>query len=51
MLFEEEDTACEFVLRFGPQVEVVEPAALRALVAQTAARVVALYAEENHSAT
>ncbi len=45
MLFEEEHTACEYVLRFGPQVKVVEPAALRERVIQAAERIVALYAQ------
>lgn len=45
MLFEEEHTACEYVLRFGPQVQVVEPASLRALVIQAAEGIVSLYAQ------
>ncbi len=45
MLFEEEHNALEYVLRFGPQVEVVEPAALRARIIQAAERVLACYAQ------
>jgi predicted DNA-binding transcriptional regulator YafY len=45
MLFEEEHNACEYVLRFGAQVEVVEPATLRQLVIQAAEAVLALYAQ------
>jgi predicted DNA-binding transcriptional regulator YafY len=44
MLFEEEHNALEYVLRFGPQVEVIEPAALREQVIQAAERVLARYA-------
>jgi predicted DNA-binding transcriptional regulator YafY len=44
--FEEEHYACEYVLSFGTQVEVLEPTELRALVAEAAAAVVALYAGE-----
>ena len=45
MLFEEEHNALEYVLRFGRQVRVVEPASLRAGVLQEAEGIVALYAE------
>jgi predicted DNA-binding transcriptional regulator YafY len=44
MLFEEEHNACEYVLRFGPQVEVIEPASLRERVIRAAEGIVALYA-------
>jgi predicted DNA-binding transcriptional regulator YafY len=47
MLFEEEHTACEYVLRFGPRVEVVEPQALRERVMDAAQRIVALYARHS----
>jgi predicted DNA-binding transcriptional regulator YafY len=43
MLFEEEHTAREDILRFGPQVEVVEPASLREQVIQAAKGIVTLY--------
>lgn len=43
MLFEEEHNACEYVLRFGPQVEVIEPAALRERVIQAAEGILARY--------
>jgi predicted DNA-binding transcriptional regulator YafY len=46
MRFEEEHSAIEYVLRFGPQVVVVEPAALREQVIEAAACVLALYAPE-----
>src|SRR5262249_7070790 len=44
MLFEEEHNACEYVLSYGAQIEVIEPAALRELVACAAEQIVALYA-------
>jgi predicted DNA-binding transcriptional regulator YafY len=44
MLFEEAHNACEYVLSFGPQIEVLEPAALRDLVIEAAQGIVALYA-------
>ncbi|HEX6479597.1 MAG TPA: YafY family protein [Ktedonobacteraceae bacterium] len=43
MLFEEEHSACEYVLSFGSQMEVVEPEALRERVIQAAESIVALY--------
>jgi predicted DNA-binding transcriptional regulator YafY len=46
MRFEEEHNACEYVLRFGPQVEVVEPASLRELVIQAAQGILARYASQ-----
>ncbi|HJZ46597.1 MAG TPA: YafY family protein [Roseiflexaceae bacterium] len=45
MLFEEEHNACEYVLSFGPRLEVLEPQSLRELVRREAAGIVALYAE------
>ena len=44
MLFEEEHNACEYVLSFGAEVEVVAPSALRMLVLRTAEDITALYA-------
>ena len=44
MLFEEEHNACEYVLSFGPRIEVLEPLSLRALVRHAAEGIVALYA-------
>ena len=43
MLFEEEHNACEYVLSFGSQMEVVEPQALRDKVIQAAEGIVELY--------
>ncbi len=43
MRFEEEHNALEYVLRFGPQVEVVEPATLREQVIQAAEGILARY--------
>jgi len=51
MQFEEEHNACEYVLSFGPQIEVLEPQALRDRVIKAAESVVAFYAQrigENH---
>lgn len=45
MLFEEEHSACEYVLGFGSQIEVVEPEALREKVIQAAESILALYAQ------
>lgn len=50
MLFEEEHTACEYVLRFGPQLEVVAPQALRERVIDAAQRMVALYVRPKNPA-
>jgi predicted DNA-binding transcriptional regulator YafY len=44
MLFEEEHNACEYVLSFGPRIEVLEPQSLRDLVRHAAEGIVALYA-------
>jgi predicted DNA-binding transcriptional regulator YafY len=44
MRFEEEHNACEYVLSYGVQIEVLEPPALRELVVRAAEEVVALYA-------
>jgi len=43
MQFQMEDEACEYVVSFGPQVEVVEPVALREKVIEFAQSVVAFY--------
>lgn len=43
MLFEGERNACEHVLSFGPQIEVIAPARLRELVIATARQIVARY--------
>ncbi len=43
MLFEGEHNACEYVLSFGSQMEVVEPQALREKVIEAAESIVALY--------
>jgi predicted DNA-binding transcriptional regulator YafY len=47
MIFEEEHGAREFVLSFGPQIEVVGPPALRAQVIAAAAGIACLYAERD----
>ena len=44
MIFEDEHNACEFVLGFGPRLEVLDPPSLRAQVIATAKGIVALYA-------
>jgi predicted DNA-binding transcriptional regulator YafY len=43
MLFEGEHNACEYVLSFGSQMEVVEPQALREKVIEAAESIIALY--------
>ncbi len=44
LLFDgDEHNACEFILSYGPQIEVIEPATLRAAVQQAAQATVALY--------
>ena len=43
MLFEEEHSACEYVLSYATLIEVVEPPALRELVVRAAEGVVAMY--------
>jgi predicted DNA-binding transcriptional regulator YafY len=43
MLFEEEHNACEYVLSFGPRLEVLEPQALRELVSRAAQATAVLY--------
>ena len=50
MLFQEEHSACEYVLGFGSQIEVVEPEALREKVIQAAESILALYAQRLISA-
>jgi predicted DNA-binding transcriptional regulator YafY len=47
MLFEEEHSAREYVLSYATQIEVLEPAALRDLVIQAAAGIVAMYARQS----
>ncbi|HEU5199307.1 MAG TPA: YafY family protein [Ktedonobacterales bacterium] len=46
ILFEEEHSAREYVLSFGPQIEVIEPPALREQVLQAAKDIVARYTRE-----
>lgn len=43
MLFEDDHSACEYVLSYGPQIEVIEPETLRAAVLKAAQATVALY--------
>jgi predicted DNA-binding transcriptional regulator YafY len=45
ILFEVEEEACQFVLGFGPQIEVLEPQSLREKVIQQAEEVVAFYSQ------
>lgn len=45
MRFEELHNACEYVLSYGTQIEVLEPSELRELVIRSAEAVVAFYAE------
>ena len=47
--FEVEEGACQNVLSFGPQIEVLEPSELREKVIHLAERVVALYAQRPHA--
>jgi len=47
MIFEEEHGAREFILSFGPQIEVVDPPALREQVIAAAAGIARLYAERD----
>ncbi len=49
MVFEEEHGACEFVLSFGPRIEVIEPPALREQVIAAAAGIACLYAEHDRA--
>src|SRR5215216_3605984 len=44
MLFEEQHSACDFLLSVGPRIEVLGPPALRQLVQHAAQGIVALYA-------
>jgi predicted DNA-binding transcriptional regulator YafY len=46
MDFETEESACAYVLSFGPRIEVVEPRDLREKVVDLAQAVVALYAQQ-----
>jgi predicted DNA-binding transcriptional regulator YafY len=43
MRFDVEDVACEYVLSFGSQIEVLEPEALRERVINSAKRIIAFY--------
>jgi len=43
MLFEGEHNACEYVLGFGPRIEVLEPAALREQIIRAAEGIIARY--------
>lgn len=47
--FDTEDEACGYVLRFGPQIEVLEPGELRERVIDLSERVVALYVRSPHT--
>lgn len=47
--FETEEEACEYVLGFGPQIEVLEPPELREKVICLAESVVASYTKTAHS--
>ena len=44
--FETEDTACEYVLGLGAQIEVIDPPALRQLIIDAAESIVALYGKK-----
>jgi predicted DNA-binding transcriptional regulator YafY len=44
MLFEEQHSACEYVLSYATRIEVLEPAALRELVIRAAEGIAAMYA-------
>jgi len=43
VVFEVESEACDFIMRLGPGIEVIEPAALRSRVRQLAESIVAVY--------
>jgi predicted DNA-binding transcriptional regulator YafY len=43
ILFEDDHSACEYVLSYGPQIEVIEPETLRVAVLNAAQATVALY--------
>jgi predicted DNA-binding transcriptional regulator YafY len=45
--FDAEEMACEYALSFGPQLEVLEPPALREKVIRLAESVVAFYNEKD----
>jgi predicted DNA-binding transcriptional regulator YafY len=51
MIFNAEHSACEYVLSFGPRIEVLAPQSLRDLVRQAAEGIVALYAGLGQSAS
>ena len=50
ILFEDDHSAREFILSYGPQVEVVEPEALSAAVKQAVQATVALYGQPDEDA-
>jgi hypothetical protein len=50
MLFEEEHSACEYVLSYGTQIEIIEPSALRELVVRAAEGIVAMYTRAHQRA-
>jgi predicted DNA-binding transcriptional regulator YafY len=50
VLFEDGHSACEYILSYGPQVEVIEPEDLRAAVLTAAQSTVALYERRNEEA-
>jgi predicted DNA-binding transcriptional regulator YafY len=47
MQFQEERGACEYVVSFGSQIEIVEPAALREKVIQVAESILTFYAQKS----
>jgi len=47
MQFQEERGACESVVSFGSQIEVVEPAALREKVIQVAESILTFYSQKS----
>ena len=49
MRFDGEHIACEFIVSFGAQIEVVEPQALREQVIRTAEDIIAFYAQKSCS--
>jgi predicted DNA-binding transcriptional regulator YafY len=50
VLFEDDHSACEYILSYGPQIEVVEPATLRASVLAAAQATLALYQQPDKDA-
>ncbi len=51
MLFEEQQSAVEYILGYGPRIEVVEPEALREQVVRQAEALLAHYAQHDTSST